>query len=162
MVSIFKRIKSIFAKPKKKVTVKKVSVKRIPKPSPRVIPKPAKPITAVQALGRRAKKAGVSPQIQLTRERAKEAKVLRGAGAVARIIRTPQPQQIFAGPSLPAQVPVMQQIFQPLPPPRRPRTPARTIARQFGFRTAGELREARAGRRIDPFGRFRGRALGAL
>lgn len=35
------------------------------------------------------------------------------------------------------------------------RTPARTIARQFGVKTAGEIKEIRAGRRVDPFGRVR-------
>jgi hypothetical protein len=36
------------------------------------------------------------------------------------------------------------------------RRPARTIARQKGFRTIGEIRQARLGRRVDPFGRFQG------
>lgn len=36
--------------------------------------------------------------------------------------------------------------------------PAQTISRQKGLRTIGEIRQARYGRRVDPFGRFKGTA----
>lgn len=134
------KVKSVFVKPKPKTTVRITTV------APRVLPKPVIRL-APKPVPKPAPKRRGGGGVTVTVKQPLTKKVIPTIRTRTVIQTVFVPQPVVQAPIMPI---AAQQQF-------RPRRLRRSIARQFGIGTIRERRQAREGRRLDPFGIPRGR-----